>query len=173
MVSFVCDHCGKCCTSIGAHIKIERQLSDRDYYCKNTITGEVFPVHVVPEFAEEIDEDVISGAAGSRSGCIFQRRNPAGPGFVCAIYPTRPRLCREFRCYHMVIFNSKGEPAGRMVGRGDIQTTDPVLARIWNAKVKSLPCPATPCSDPAWLERVCVILAAHGYRGEPVEGGNV
>ncbi|HVP97196.1 YkgJ family cysteine cluster protein [Methanoregula sp.] len=172
MVSFVCDHCGKCCTSIGAYIKIERQLSEQDYYCKNTITGEVFPVHVAPEFAEEIDEDFASGSAASRPGCIFQRRNPNGPGQVCAIYPTRPRLCREFRCYHMVIFNPMGQSVGRMVGRTDIQTSDPVLARLWNEEVKPQPGPATPCSDPAWVSRVCTILAGHGYRGEMVEGGN-
>ena len=172
MVSFVCDHCGRCCTSLGAYIRIERQLSERDYYCKNTLTGEVFPVHVAPEFAEEIDEDSSSGTAASRPGCIFLRRNPHGPGQICAIYPTRPRLCREFRCYHMLIFNSRGEPAGRMVGRADIQTTDADLARIWNDMVKPLPSPATPCGDPAWVEQVQKILAAHGYRGGLVEDGN-
>jgi hypothetical protein len=173
MVSFVCDHCGKCCTSLGRYIRIERQLSDRDYYCRNTITREIFPVRVVPEFAEEIDEDVTTGFAGSRPGCIFQRRNPHGPGQVCAIYPTRPRICREFRCYQMVIYNSKGEPVGRMVGQADIQTADPDLARIWNEEVKSLPCPATPGGDPAWVDKVTGILAGHGYRGEIVEAGNI
>jgi len=173
MISFLCDHCGKCCSSLGAYIRIERQLSEQDYYCKNGITGEIFPVHVAPEFAREIDENFTSGTAGSRPGCIFLRRNPAGPCFVCAIYPTRPRLCREYRCYHMVIFNARDEPAGRMVGRADIQTADPVLARIWNDEVKPLPSPATPCSDPAWLERVCAILTAHGYLGKAVEGGTV
>jgi Fe-S-cluster containining protein len=172
MTSFLCDHCGKCCTSLGAYIKIERQLSEQDYYCKNTITGAAFPVHVAPDFAEEIDEDVTSGAAASRPGCIFLHRNPKGPGFVCAIYPTRPRLCRQFRCYHMVIFNSRGESAGRMVGRADIQTADSLLAKIWNDEVKPRPSPAIPDGDSAWVERVREILAEHGYRGEPVEGGN-
>ncbi|MFZ1898169.1 YkgJ family cysteine cluster protein [Methanoregula sp.] len=173
MVFFICDHCGKCCTSLGAYIRIERQLSEQDYYCKNTITEEVFPVHVAPEFAGELDEDITTGAAAcSRPGCVFLRRNPAGPGQVCAIYPTRPRLCREFRCYHMVIFNTRGEPAGRMVGRADIQTADPVLVRIWNDEVKPPPCPATPWDEPAWVQRVYAILAKHGYRGEVVEGGN-
>ncbi len=171
MVSFVCDHCGKCCTSLGAYIRIERQLSDQDYYCKNTLTGEVFPVHVGPEFADAIDEEFTSGqreAAGPPKGCIFMRKNPEGPGTVCAIYPTLPQICREFRCYHMIIFDSRGEIAGRMVGRADIQTTDPVLARIWNDEVRLLPCPATPASDPAWVERVRGILVVRGYRGEPV-----
>ncbi len=171
MEPFVCDGCGKCCTSLGAYIRIVRQLTEQDYYCKNGIKGEVFPVHVQPEFAEAINEEYISGHAdtpGSRPGCTFLCRNPAGPGFVCAIYPTRPEICREFRCYHMVIRNSHGDVAGRMVGRADIQTSDPVLARIWNDEIKSLPYPASPCSDPAWLQRVSAILASHGFCGEPV-----
>ena len=121
-------------------------------------------MHVQPEFADEIDEDFTSGCAtGSRTGCIFMRKNPEGPGQVCAIYPTRPQLCREFRCYHMVIFNSRGEPAGRMVGRADIQTADPVLARIWNDEIKPLAMPGNTQDDPAWVQRVYAILASHGY----------
>ncbi|MFA5237861.1 MAG: YkgJ family cysteine cluster protein [Methanoregula sp.] len=183
MVHFACNGCGKCCTSLGAYIRIERQLTSRDYYCRNGITGEVFPVHVQPEFADEIDEEFTSGgteAGGSRIGCIFMRKNPEGPGVSCAIYPTRPQICREFRCYHMVISDSKGEVVGRMVGRTDVQTADPVLARIWSDEVKSLPAPvrsdagrpaaepASPYCDPAWMQRVSAILASHGYRGEPV-----
>ena len=186
MVTFVCNGCGKCCTSLGAHIKIERQLTDPDYYCRNGITSEVFPVHVQPEFVDEIDEEFTSGqwgTSGSRTGCIFMRKNPEGPGTVCAIYPTRPPICREFRCYHMVISDSHGDVAGRMVGRVDIQTTDPVLARIWNDTIRPLAVeaasrtqpdtshslmPSPLGSDPAWMQKVSAILASHGYRGEPV-----
>jgi len=102
MVPFVCNGCGKCCTSLGAYIGIERQLTEQDYYCRNGITGEVFPVHVQPEFADEIDEEFTSdpgNAPDSPKGCIFMRKNPEGPGTVCAIYATRPQVCREFRCY--------------------------------------------------------------------------
>jgi hypothetical protein len=173
MAEFVCDHCGKCCRSLGRYIGIERQLSERDYYCKNILSGEVFPVHVAPEFAEEIDEEFSSGMSGSHDGCIFLRKDPKGPGHVCAIHATRPRICREFRCYHMVISNAKGAPVGRMVGGADIQTADPVLARVWNEEVKPLPCPAAPAGDPVWVERVRTILATHGYRVETVESGNI
>jgi Fe-S-cluster containining protein len=185
MVTFVCNGCGKCCTSLSAYIKIERQLTEQDYYCRNGITGEVFPVHVQPEFVDEIDDEFTSGkwgTSGSRTGCIFMRKNPEGPGTVCAIYPTRPQICREFRCYHLVIFDTHGDVAGRIVGRADIQTADPVLARIWSDEVKPLvvaaasrkpadPSPSlvtSPCSDPVWMQKVSAILASHGYRGEPV-----
>jgi Fe-S-cluster containining protein len=185
MVTFVCNGCGKCCTNLGAYIKIERQLTEQDYYCRNGINGEVFPVHVQPEFVDEIDDEFTSGkwgTSGSRTWCIFMRKNPEGPGTVCAIYPTRPQICREFRCYHLVIFDSHGDVAGRMVGRADIQTADPVLAWIWSDEVKPLvvaaasrkpadPPPSlitSPCSDPVWMQKVSAILASHGYRGEPV-----
>jgi Fe-S-cluster containining protein len=185
MATFVCNNCGKCCVSLGAYMRIERQLTSGDYYCRNGITGEVFPVHVQPAFVDEIDEEFTSGSGevpGSRTGCIFMRKNPEGPGFTCAIYPTRPPICREFRCYHMVISDSRGEVAGRMVGKTDIQTIDPVLAQIWNDKVKPLAVAAasrkptdpfhglisSPCSDPAWIQKVSAILASHGYRAEPV-----
>ena len=186
MVTFVCNNCGKCCTSLGAYIKIERQLTEQDYYCRNGITGDVFPVHVQPEFADEIDGEFTSGkggTSGSRTGCIFMRKNPERPGTVCAIYQTRPQICREFRCYHMVISDSHGNVAGRMVGRTDIQTADPVLARIWNDEIRPLVVEAVsrtpldmsshslmppPCSNPAWMQKVSAILASHGYRGETV-----
>jgi len=59
MAKFDCNWCGKCCASFGEFIKIERQLTDRDYYCRYGITGEIFPVHVQPEFADEIEEEFL------------------------------------------------------------------------------------------------------------------
>ncbi len=44
MATFDCDLCGKCCRSFGEFVKIERQASDRDYYCRYGITNEIFPV---------------------------------------------------------------------------------------------------------------------------------
>ena len=99
MAFFCCDNCGKCCTSLGIYIRIERQLTEQDYYCKNDITGELFPVHVQPEFAREIDEEYVSGIEAttkSRNGCVFHRRNPESPSFICAIYPSRPRSAGIF-----------------------------------------------------------------------------
>jgi len=81
----------------------------------------------------------------------------------------------------MVIFDARGVVVGRMVGKTDIQTSDPVLARIWSDEIKPLavavaskkPDPshgltASPCSDPAWMQKVSALLASHGYRAEPV-----
>lgn len=57
MVKFECNCCGKCCSSFGEFIKVERQITDHDYFCRYGITNELFRVHVLPEFADEFSEE--------------------------------------------------------------------------------------------------------------------
>jgi len=179
MVSFCCDNCGKCCVSLGSYITVERQLSERDYYCKNGITGELFLVHVQGDASGEIDDDFAlsgPGVSGLRKSCVFLRKNPLGSGQICAIYPTRPKICQDFRCYHAVILNPADEIVGRMVGKSDINTSDPKLTIIWKDKIK-------PCFQPVnhspgekregfspedsmWIEKVSSILEPFRYRIE-------
>ena len=146
MVKFECNWCGKCCLSFGEFIKIERQLTSRDYYCRYAITGELFQAHVLPEFADDIDEEFSDpgekGTESPRKGCIFMRKNPEGPGFACAIYPTRPTVCREFLCYRMLISHQPtGEIRGRVIGINELRTQDEVLSSIWKEKITQLPHP--------------------------------
>jgi len=163
MATFECDHCGKCCKSFGAFIKIERKISDRDFYCRYGITNELFPVHISAEyadvFARTLPTDVIPNA------CPFLRKNRNEAGFTCTVYPTRPRSCRDFRCYHMIIHNPGGEVCGRVMARFDLKTTDEYLKQIWKEKVEPLPRQ----DHAAWMRAVTSLLAAHGYRVEPVE----
>ena len=104
-------------------------------------------MHVGPEFADAIDEEFTSGqreAAESPQRVHLHAQKSGRTGHGMCNLPDPSADLPEFRCYHMIIFDSRGEIAGRMVGRADIQTTDPVLARIWNDEVRLLPCPATP-----------------------------
>ena len=202
MTKFDCNWCGKCCESFGEFIRIERQLSDRDYYCRYGITNEIFPVHVQPEFADEIDEDFTDmdpkGGDPARKGCIFSRKNPVGKGFACAIYPTRPNICREFRCYRMLIHHPQsGEMRGKVIGINELRTHDEILMAIWKEKIAHLPHPfhekhgaeltgghpvhghdshihahindLEHTDDAEWESQVLTILAANGYHGDPVE----
>lgn len=146
MAKFECNWCGKCCQSFGEFIKIERQVTQRDYYCRYGITNELFQVHVLPEFADEIDEEFIDmdekGKENSQKGCIFMRKNPEGKGFACAIYPTRPTICKEFLCYRMLIqHHPTGEIRGKIIGINELRTHDEVLAAIWKEKIAQLPHP--------------------------------
>ncbi|MDO9324644.1 MAG: YkgJ family cysteine cluster protein [Methanoregula sp.] len=163
MVAFDCDGCGKCCASFGAFIKIERQLTGRDYYCRYGIKKELFLAHLEGEYADSQPPSPKEGEPAK--GCPFMRKKPDGKGFACAIYTTRPRICREFRCYRMVIYHPDGQECGRIMGRNELKTLDEPLARIWKEQI--VPLPHT--DDGRWERSVIACLAAHGYRGEPVE----
>lgn len=173
MAEFVCDWCGKCCRSFGEFIRIERQLTERDYYCRYSITNELFLVHVQPEWAEDISESFCGNGHekdSTEKKCAFLRKNPGGNGYVCTIYPTRPSVCREFRCYRMLIYNRDGQLAGKVIGQNEIRTADEPLAALWKEHIVHLPHNSRPhVPDPAWMTRVMDILACHGYRGDPVE----
>ncbi|MHB8164383.1 MAG: hypothetical protein ACYDDV_08540 [Methanoregula sp.] len=93
------------------------------------------------------------------------RKNKNGNGIACAIYATRPQICREFRCYRMVIFHPDGHECGRVMGRSELKTTEELLAQTWKTEIESMP----HSDDARWEKSVIAALAAHGYRGEPVE----
>lgn len=163
MVAFRCNSCGKCCESYGAFITIERQLNSRDYYCRYGIKKEFFLAHIEGDYADS--QPLTSKEGKPVKGCPFLRKNNSGSGTACAIYATRPLICKEFRCYRMLIYNSDGLECGRIVGRSDLKTSDELLAKVWKEHVTSLP----HTDDTQWEKAVIGALAAHGYRGERVE----
>lgn len=174
MAKFECNSCGKCCESLGPYIIIERKMGTRDFYCRNTITGELLPVHIQPEYADAFEkksEDEEGGTSGTPvKTCVFLVNNPGAGGSGCAVYSTRPRVCREFRCYHMSIYDKSGGLRGRVIGRNEIKTPDISLENFWKEHIIPVPCSNRQgFRDPEWTKNVLAILAAHGYRGEPVE----
>lgn len=194
MASFDCSWCGKCCMSFGEFIDIERKLSERDYYCRYGITNELFLVHIQPEYADEIaevfeDKD-ITKSEEHKNRCIFMQKNKNGKGVVCVIYPTRPTICKEFRCYRMLIQNPKGELVGKVIGHNELKTTDEELKEIWKDHIAPLPhpihsehhlnhpqalhyanelhAPDFHIQDKEWMDTVVKVLADHGFHGDPV-----
>lgn len=199
MAKFECNWCGKCCASFGEFIRIERQLTSRDYYCRYGITNEVFMVHIKPEFADDIDEEFTAAdpkdPGMAKKGCIFSRKNPDGKGFACAIYDTRPGICRDFKCYRMLIHHPpSGELRGKVIGINELRTHDEILDAIWKEKIAHIPHPINSAhpggavqthghdthilahlndvrhaDDKDWVNNVVEVLAANGYHGDPVE----
>jgi Fe-S-cluster containining protein len=147
---------------------VERQLNDRDYYCRSVIDNVIFHAHVDPEYREEIaDEFETAGAFHDleRKICRFLRKNHDSNGTVCAIYATRPKVCRDFRCYRMLIRTRKGTICGRVIGKNTLHTEDAALEKLWTAHVAVIP-----YGDPAaWTKNVAAILAENGYYADSVE----
>jgi Fe-S-cluster containining protein len=174
MAVFKCNSCGKCCSSFGSLISIERQLGDRDYYCRYSLTKEIFPVHVDAEYTDEVSERVSRKeyvqVSSAKNACPFLCGKPRGDGFSCAVYATRPVVCRQFRCYRMIVYDSRGNLLGKVIGANGISTQDATLAQLWKEQIAAIPHAHPPGSnDPAWIKKVNEILAAHGYRGDAVE----
>jgi Fe-S-cluster containining protein len=152
MAEFVCTRCGKCCISLGKHIRIERSLSPIQHYCRIGITGEIVPVTIDPEHRE------IHATGECEAGwCPFLRRTP-DTTFTCTIHGSRPAICREFRCRTMVIYDGEGKEAGYVSGKSRLTTSDPFLRGLWNDLLRS------GHSSP---EQIMQHLARHGYRAEP------
>ena len=96
---------------------------------------------------------------------VFMQKNLSGDRFACAIYATRPQVCKEFRCYRMLIFDRDGHERGRIMARNELRTMDETLERIWKEQITPLPCREVTRR----VKLVIDTLAAHGYRREPVE----
>ena len=104
-------------------------------------------------------------SSADKKACPFLRKNPQGNGTTCAIYPTRPKVCRDFRCYRMLIRTREGAVCGRVIGKNSLRTEDAALEKLWNGQVTAIP-----YGDPAtWIKNVAGILARHGYCADPVE----
>lgn len=169
MAEFVCDRCGKCCVSLGPHILIERQLNDRDYYCRSRIDNSLFLAHIDPEYSEEIADEVSKdrdpSSGPEKKPCTFLRRCLHGTGNYCTIYSTRPKVCRDFRCYRMVIYDPEGNVCGRVIGKKTLRTENAALEGLWKEQISQVP-HANPV---LWNEKVSAILAKHGYRADGVD----
>jgi Fe-S-cluster containining protein len=169
MAAFECDRCGKCCVSLGPLITCERQLNDRDYYCHSTIDNTIFLARVDPEYREEISDEFAAGDQ-NRTGpdtkaCTFLRKKPGSASTACAIHAARPKICRDFRCYRMLIRNREGNVCGRVIGKTTLRTEDAALATLWKDLVEAIPSGNTT----AWTEKVAGILSEHNYCADIVE----
>ena len=169
MAAFECDRCGKCCVSLGPHILIERQLNDRDYYCRCNIDNSIFLAHVDREYCDEIaDEFEVAGnspAGPEKKPCVFLRKDRQGDGALCTIYSTRPKICMDFRCYRMLIYNRAGNLSGRVIGKNTLRSEDTALNNLWNERVAPVPYGDTA----AWIAKVTALLAEQSYRAEVAE----
>ena len=145
---FRCTDCGRCCASLGRSISIERRVTGRHYDCREAVRREPFRADVSEEHRL---------AVPSSAGCPFLVW-PSPEQSACACHATRPRLCREYRCASMRIFDPDGSERGHVGGRRSLLTDDPALRAVWDAGEGE--------EDAAWRERIGAAYAGAGYRVE-------
>jgi hypothetical protein len=122
-------------------------VTGRHFDCREAIKNETFRA--------EVDEGYRT-AVPSNAECPFFISQPTGG--VCATYETRPRICREYRCATMRIFDASGIERGHIAGRRYLVTEDPVVERVWNAQV------GMDGDEDAWRAQGDRALDTIGYR---------
>lgn len=156
MAEFTCTRCGKCCISLGRHIRITKSTSQFSHTLHVKVSGETRPVLVEPGYR---DLFLSRSAPSYENGwCPFLRKT--GDGIhVCTIYSSRPLICRSFRCCTLRIFDGAGREIGKVKGRRSLSTDNPDLERIWAEEI--LPFSTLP--DGEFFPRCRSVLETHGF----------
>ncbi len=148
-VPFRCTDCGRCCASLGRSISIERRVTGRHYDCREAVRRESFRAEVSEEHRLVVP---------SSAGCPFLVW-PSTEQSACACHESRPRLCREYRCASMRVFDSRRDGA-RARGR------TPVPADGRSGRPGRCGTAGEGEEDGAWRERIEAAYAGAGYRVE-------
>ncbi|HQD26574.1 MULTISPECIES: YkgJ family cysteine cluster protein [Methanoculleus] len=165
MTAFECSLCGKCCMHAGGQlIEVEKQLTSRDFLCRQKIVGGTFRARVEERFLDAFMDR--SENRKHPSWCPFLRPLPGEMGkYVCTIHNSRPLVCRSYTCCAMRIFAGDGREVGKVKGRRSLVTEDAALQQCWNESIAPLMIE----SDTAWRAKVSEVLGRAGYRVEAYE----
>ncbi len=138
--------------------EIKETLSDYEFLVNNQYTGEKTAVMVDTDkqrlFA---DKKIVSDLT---EACPFLRYQPKDGMAYCTVHLTRPEICRDYGCWRLLILNSRGSRAGRIMYQRSFFSDDAELSRLWMECIDPLIEP----DDKIWDEKVTFILIKAGYR---------
>jgi Fe-S-cluster containining protein len=153
---FRCQLCGECCSMMGEIISIREETRPLHFRIGYTTTGEEREVTVDRDKADLFHAVT---AAGSSPACPFLRRRGARE-FICSVHESRPDLCRQYSCFRILVLDSSGKKAGRVMDASRyLVTEDPVLRTIWQENIQGVDIP----DETAWEAYVEEILTRRGF----------
>jgi hypothetical protein len=91
--------------------------------------------------------------------CPFLRYQARDRKAYCTVHLTRPEICRDYGCWRLLILNSRGFRAGRIMYQRSFFSDDADLTRLWNDCIDTL----TEPDDVVWEEKITRILINAGY----------
>ena len=156
-MAFFCLRCGECCSIMGDMIRIREELGDLEFRIFYQYTGEEKRVRVDDDKRRLFEDRTI--LEEEPRACPFLRRDADGLS-CCTVHGTWPEICLEYSCWSMLILDSRGKRAGRIMDLGHFCADDPDLAKIWEEMVNAPDIPR----DDEWEDQVAAILATRGYR---------
>jgi hypothetical protein len=144
--------------NFGELIRVERELSDIEFFCRFLITNEVFRARVMPEWRDAFSDT--SDVDAHPAWCRFLRRSPDGRGYVCTVHDSNASICRDFRCCVMRISDGTGRQVGKIGGNRSMISEDEDLLEVFRERVLLV----ESSSLKEWLTRTGQILSSSGYR---------
>jgi Fe-S-cluster containining protein len=89
---------------------------------------------------------------------FFRYENFSAKGY-CTVYLTRPEICRDYGCWRLLILDSGGNRAGRIIGQRHLASEDEALTRLFEEHINNL----VESDDAVWDDRVIRMLVKAGY----------
>lgn len=156
-MGFFCQQCGECCSQMGDVFHIKEQMEGLVFLIYNQYTGEEYLVTIDPDKTQLFTQSAV--AADEPLSCPFLRRDPVTGLALCTVHATKPDICRECGCWTMLILDSNGRRAGRLLGAGHFAADDPALHDLWADQIEDLE--ITDRNE--WERKVRAILSREGY----------
>jgi Fe-S-cluster containining protein len=154
---FECSQCGECCTHLGLVHVILEDYGDLRFLIRNRYTGETTAVAIDPDKAALFSDTAIFQERPE--ACPFFRYDRAQGKGYCTVHLTRPEICRDYGCWRMLILDSEGTRAGRIMGGRHLASENEALTLLFEEQINHLIEP----DDTAWDDRVLRVLTAAGY----------
>jgi Fe-S-cluster containining protein len=137
--------------------KIKETRGDFEFLVNNQYTSEKTVV-IVDQDKHNLFADK-SIFVDHPEACPFLRYDPVDGKAYCTVHLTRPEICRDYGCWRLLILNSRGLRAGRIMYQRAFFSDDDDLTRLWKTCIDSLNEP----DDERWEEKITSILVKAGY----------
>jgi uncharacterized protein len=155
-MTFVCQLCGECCSTMGEIISIQEKTGAAEFRIKYTTTGIEQLVTLDPDKRDLFFQKTMR----SRMACPFLRDQTPGK-VICTVHHSLPDLCRQYTCFRVLILNAERKRIGRvMEGTRHVTATDSRLHEIWQRECHRLDI----LDEERWEEEIALIFTREGYR---------
>jgi Fe-S-cluster containining protein len=151
---FNCQQCGECCSVMGDVLSVLEKQGDDRYLLLNCYTGEKDMVRIDPDKLS-----LFLNANRPPGACPFLRHSQQTGLAYCTVHLTRPDMCRDFSCWRLLILDSSGKRAGRVMQRRFLASEDDTLSNVWETEIREIDEP----DAREWDETVIKILNREGY----------
>jgi len=156
-MAFECYQCGECCHHMGQVHTVSEVRGGFEFLVDNQYTGEKTAVMVDPDKHTLFADTSIF--LEQPEACPFLRQDTRDGKAYCTVHRTRPEICRDYGCWRLLILNSRGGRAGRIMYQRAFFPDDADLARLWKECIDTLAEP----DDELWEKEITRILRGAGY----------